>query len=74
MPWLNRSRRVVTQVRPSAVDQLRGASRLAVEATLAVADLVEAMQHEIGGGPRVLGRPFLLATRLFSARVRASAR
>jgi hypothetical protein len=67
------SRRAVTQV-SSAVDQLRGASRLVVEATLAVADVVEAMQHEIGGGPRLLGRPFLLAARLFSAPAYAGVR
>jgi len=64
----------VRKVPPGAVDQLRGASRLAVEATLAVADLVEAMQHEIGGGPGVLGRPFLSAARLFSAPVYAHVR
>lgn len=59
---------------PSAIDQLRGASRLAIEATLAVTDLVEAMHREIGGGPRVLGRPLLAATRLFSAPVYAHLR
>jgi hypothetical protein len=36
---------------------LRGASRLAIEATNAVADLVEAMHHGIAAGPAVLGRP-----------------
>jgi len=52
---------------PGALAQLGGASRLAIEATLAVVDVVEAMQREIGGGPRLLGRPFLSAVRLFSA-------
>ena len=66
--------RAVTPVPPGTVDQLRGASRLAVEATLAVADLVQAMQHEIGGGPRVLGRPLLRATRIVSAPVYAGVR
>ena len=39
------------------VDDLRGASRLAIEATEGVTDLVEAMHRTIGGGPAVLGRP-----------------
>jgi pimeloyl-ACP methyl ester carboxylesterase len=60
---------VAPRAPPKAVEQLGGASRLAVEATVAIADLVEAMQEEIGGGPRVLGRPFLSALRLFSAPV-----
>lgn len=68
------SRGTVTQVPPGTVDQLLGASRLAVGATLAVTDLVEAMQHEIGGGPRALGRPLLGATRLVSAPVYAGVR
>lgn len=58
---------MVPEGQPGAIAQLGGASRLVVEATLAVADLVQAMQHEIGGGPRVLGRPFLSAIRFFSA-------
>jgi pimeloyl-ACP methyl ester carboxylesterase len=61
-------------VKRDAVDQLRGASRLAVEATASVVDVVEAMQHVIGGGPKVLGRPFLAPTRLFSAPVYAAIR
>jgi pimeloyl-ACP methyl ester carboxylesterase len=68
------SQGAVMQVPPGTVDQLLGASRLAVEATLAVTDLVEAMQHEIGGGPGVLGRPLLGATRLISAPVYAGVR
>jgi hypothetical protein len=39
------------------VDDLRGASRLAVEATRSVTDLVQAMHVTIAGGPDVLGRP-----------------
>jgi hypothetical protein len=50
----------------SAVDDLRGASRLAVEATRSVTDLVEAMHHTIGGGPALLGRPLLGPTRLLT--------
>lgn len=38
-------------------DDLRGASRLAVEATQGVASLVEAMHRTIGAGPAALGRP-----------------
>ncbi len=68
------SRGGVTHVPPGTVDQHLGASRLAVGATLAVTDVVEAMQHEIGGGPRALGRPLLGATRLISAPVYADVR
>jgi pimeloyl-ACP methyl ester carboxylesterase len=68
------SQYAVTKTPPGALDQLRGASRLVIEATLAVTNLVEAMQHEIGGGPRVLGRPLLSATKLFSAPVYAHVR
>jgi hypothetical protein len=64
----------VTRRGTRALDALRGAARLAVHATVGVADVVEAMQLEIGGGPRVLGRPFLAPTRLFSAPVYASVR
>lgn len=39
------------------VDDLRGATRLAIEAATGVTDLVEAMHRTIAGGPRVLGRP-----------------
>lgn len=42
----------------SRLDALRGASRLAIEATRSVTDLVEAMHRDIGGGPDLLGRPF----------------
>ncbi len=38
-------------------DDLRGASRLAVEATKAIVELVRAMHETIGAGPAVLGRP-----------------
>ncbi|MEP6859573.1 MAG: alpha/beta hydrolase [Deltaproteobacteria bacterium] len=42
----------------SHVDDLRGAGRLAVEATRGVTSLVEAMHATIAGGPAILGQPF----------------
>jgi pimeloyl-ACP methyl ester carboxylesterase len=54
----------VTKKTRSHVDDLRGASRLAIEATRSVTDLVEAMHVTIGGGPAVLGRPLEGPTRL----------
>jgi hypothetical protein len=51
------------------VADLRGASRLAIEATKGITDLVEAMHHAIGGGPAVLGRPLEGATRAFTGPV-----
>ena len=53
--------------KPSLVEQLRGATRLAVVATRNVTDLVEKMHHTIGGGPELLGRPLERVTRLLSA-------
>jgi hypothetical protein len=41
----------------SPILDLRGASRLAIEATSGIADLVEAMHHGIAAGPAILGRP-----------------
>jgi pimeloyl-ACP methyl ester carboxylesterase len=58
----------------SHVDDLRGATRLAVDATTAVTDLVEAMHETIGGGPAWLGRPFALPLRLVVAPIYASIR
>jgi len=55
-------------------DDLRGAARLAVDATKAVTDLVEEMHHTIGGGPDVLGRPLSLPVRLLNAPVYGSIR
>lgn len=51
------------------LDQVRGATRLAVEATIKVADISEAAQHVIGGGPEVLGRPLQPLTKLFASPV-----
>lgn len=49
-------------------------SRLAIDATTGVTDLVEAMHRTIGGGPSWLGRPFALPTQLFTSPVYASIR
>lgn len=49
------------------VDQLKGATRLAVHATQSVTNLVETMHHTIGGGPDVLGRPLEGVTKFFTA-------
>ena len=51
------------------IDDLRGASRLAVEATKAVTDLVETMHRTIGGGPAILGKPLAIPVRLVTAPV-----
>lgn len=56
------------------IDDLRGASRLAVEATAGVTDLVEAMHHTIAGGPAILGRPLDGLARLFTAPTYATIR
>lgn len=65
---------MTTEKARSHVDLLRGASRLAVEATCAVTDLVEAMHRTVGGGPALLGRPLEGATRLFSGGIYATIR
>jgi pimeloyl-ACP methyl ester carboxylesterase len=49
-------RGAVTNTR-NHVDDLRGASRLAIEATQGITALVEEMHRTIAGGPDVLGRP-----------------
>lgn len=51
------------------VEDLRGACRLAIEATKGITDLVEAMHRAIGGGPAVLGRPLEGPTRVLTAPV-----
>jgi triacylglycerol esterase/lipase EstA (alpha/beta hydrolase family) len=56
------------------VDDLRGASRLAVQATRGVTDLVEAMHQTIAGGPDVCGRPLAGVARAFTAPVYESIR
>jgi pimeloyl-ACP methyl ester carboxylesterase len=60
--------------RHDGIGELRGATRLALDATTRVVDLVEAMHCVVGGGPLFLGRPFLEPTRALSAPVFASVR
>jgi pimeloyl-ACP methyl ester carboxylesterase len=50
-------------------DDLRGASRLAVEATTRVTEVVEAMHTTIAGGPAVLGKPLSGPVRLINGLV-----
>lgn len=56
------------------VDDLRGASRLAIVATKGVTDLVEAMHLTIAGGPALLGSPLRVPARLITAPVYGSIR
>ena len=56
------------------VDDLRGASRLAVDATRGVTALVEAMHRTIAGGPDILGRPLDGPARVWTALVYGSVR
>jgi len=64
----------MTKKTRNLVDDLRGASRLAVEATAGVTDLVEAMHHTIAGGPALLGRPLEGLARRLTAPVYGSIR
>jgi pimeloyl-ACP methyl ester carboxylesterase len=56
------------------MDDLRGISRLAIEATRGVTDLVEAMHRTIASGPALLGRPLKGPTRLVTGVVYGSIR
>jgi pimeloyl-ACP methyl ester carboxylesterase len=58
----------------SLVEQLRGATRLAVVATRGVTSLVQTMHTTIGGGPELLGRPLEGVTKLLSAPTYATIR
>lgn len=60
--------------RQTLIEQLRGASQLAVEATRNVTDLVQAMHLTIGGGPAFLGKPLHGITNLLSAPTYAAVR
>lgn len=51
------------------VDDLRGASRLAIDATTRVTEVVEAMHTTIAGGPAVLGKPLAGPARLLNGLV-----
>lgn len=53
--------------KPTLTDQIKGVTRLAVEATHNVTNLVETMHHTIGGGPDLLGRPLEAVTKLLTA-------
>lgn len=53
----------------SAVEDLRGASRLAIDATRGVTALVEALHRTIASGPAVLGMPLEGPARLLTAPV-----
>jgi len=64
----------VTKKTRNHVEDLRGASRLAIDATRGVTDLVEAMHRTIGGGPALLGRPLDGPTRLLTGLVYQSIR
>ncbi len=48
------------------LEDLRGASRLAIDATRGVTELIQAMHREIAGGPDLLGRPLEGAARLLT--------
>jgi len=56
----------------SHIDDLRGASRLAVEATRGITALVERMHLTIASGPALLGKPLAMPVRLAAAPVYAS--
>jgi len=56
------------------VHDLRGATRLVIDATRGVTDLVEAMHAEISGGPRILGRPIDTPARIATRPVYGSIR
>jgi pimeloyl-ACP methyl ester carboxylesterase len=56
------------------VEDARGATRLAIEATRGVSDLVEAMHNNIAAGPSILGRPFQGAARLLTGPIFGSIR
>jgi pimeloyl-ACP methyl ester carboxylesterase len=69
-----RGRGAVTKRTRNHLDDLRGVSRLAIEATRSITDLVEAMNLTIGGGPAILGRPLLTPTRAITGLVYGSIR
>lgn len=54
------------------VDELRGATKLAIEATRGVTEVVEAMHRDIASGPRVLGSPLAAPARLLTGLVYGS--
>jgi len=64
----------VTKKPRNHVEDIRAASRLAVDATKRVTDVVEAMHNTIGGGPEVLGKPLAGPVRLINGIVYGSIR
>jgi pimeloyl-ACP methyl ester carboxylesterase len=56
------------------IHDLRGMSRLAIEATTGVTDLVESMHRTIAGGPAILGSPLAVPASLVIAPVYGSIR
>ncbi|HEX4419788.1 MAG TPA: hypothetical protein VH165_17865 [Kofleriaceae bacterium] len=56
------------------VDDLRGAGRLAIDATTGVTDLIEAMHLTIASGPGVLGRPLAAPARVVTGLVYGAVR
>lgn len=64
----------MAEPRRNAVDELRGAGRLAVDATARVTDLVEEMHRTIAAGPAILGRPLERVTAAVIAPVYAGIR
>lgn len=58
----------------SIVEDLRGVSRLAIDATKGVTDLVEIMHRTIGAGPKVLGEPLKGPARLVTEGVYGAVR
>jgi PGAP1-like protein len=58
----------------SAIDDLRGVSRLVIDATRGVTGLVEAMHTTIASGPAILGRPLAAAAELTNRLVYGSIR
>ncbi|MDQ3371030.1 MAG: alpha/beta hydrolase, partial [Myxococcota bacterium] len=62
----------MTKRAPNHIDDLRGASRLAVEATRGVTAVVQRMHVTIASGPAVLGQPFAGPARLATAAVYAT--
>ncbi|HEX4339537.1 MAG TPA: hypothetical protein VH062_26705 [Polyangiaceae bacterium] len=56
------------------LDDLRGMSRLAIDATTGVTDIVQAMHHTIASGPAILGSPLSAPADLMIAPVYGSIR
>lgn len=56
------------------VDDLRGAAKLAVDATNGVTSVVETMHHTIASGPAILGKPLELPSRVVTGLVYRSIR